>query len=168
MTAVPSRCPRQDEGAMAVQREHVQSWRPDATCSYCGSLSQEAFFAAAEAGCELGPTDKNYKVYVDLVEPNPDELRVMSSTISRERPAGEGWIELTPELAAKHKWKPWGVGRMWVTLEPRGPKRFGKFYFQHLDDAGRDKFIALLNAKALNIGMPGYFYALPFFIGRQA
>jgi hypothetical protein len=46
--------------------EHdTDSWRPDNTCSYCGSLSPEVFMARLDAGdVELGPTDKNYKVYV--------------------------------------------------------------------------------------------------------
>ena len=35
-----------------------------AGCSYCGSVSQEAFLAFVEAGGEVGPTDKNYKVYL--------------------------------------------------------------------------------------------------------
>lgn len=40
------------------------TWRDSGTCSYCGSISPDAFFAAIEAGEELTPTDKNYKVYV--------------------------------------------------------------------------------------------------------
>ncbi|WP_298798802.1 hypothetical protein [Pseudonocardia sp. 73-21] len=39
-----------------------------------------------------------------------------------------------------------------------------KFYFQHLNEAQRHEFIRLLNAKTLNIGYPGRFYRLPFFI----
>ena len=39
--------------------------RDNGTCSFCGSLSQEEFFKAVEEGKVLGPTDKNYKVYVD-------------------------------------------------------------------------------------------------------
>ena len=34
------------------------------TCSYCGSLHPEAFMKLATEGSELGPTDKNYKVYI--------------------------------------------------------------------------------------------------------
>lgn len=44
--------------------EEKDQWRGDDTCSYCGSLSPEKLFEAIEAGAELGPTDKNYKVYV--------------------------------------------------------------------------------------------------------
>lgn len=87
-------------------------WRDDNTCSYCGSLSEDAFFAAIEKGCELGPTDKDYKVYV-------------------------------------------GGQKVGGT---------GKFYFEHMSEAGKHKFIDLLNAKKINIGAPGRFYVRPFFI----
>ena len=46
-------CPRQAEATMAVQLAHEQFWRADRTCSYCGSLSPEAFFAWLR---EHGPT----------------------------------------------------------------------------------------------------------------
>ena len=39
-------------------------WRFDGTCNYCGSLSPVQFFKAIEDECEIGPTDKNYKVYI--------------------------------------------------------------------------------------------------------
>lgn len=39
-------------------------WMEDKTCSYCGSMSPEALFKAVESGEKLGPTDKDYKVYV--------------------------------------------------------------------------------------------------------
>jgi hypothetical protein len=34
-------------------------------CTYCGSLSPEAFLDAVKAGAEIGPTDKSYKLYVE-------------------------------------------------------------------------------------------------------
>ena len=40
-------------------------WRMDGTCNHCGSLSPDQFFQAIEDGCEIGPTDKNYKVYIE-------------------------------------------------------------------------------------------------------
>ena len=60
------RCPRRDE-MFALDPEGEDQWIPGRypCCSYCGSISPESFFAAIEAGKELGPTDKNYKVYVD-------------------------------------------------------------------------------------------------------
>lgn len=40
-----------------------------------------------------------------------------------------------------------------------------KFYFQHLDEAMKMRFILLLNDGRINFGEPGYFYRLPYFIG---
>lgn len=37
-------------------------------CSYCGSLPPDDFMEAVRAGAELGPTDKNYKVYIHSAE----------------------------------------------------------------------------------------------------
>lgn len=44
----------------------------------------------------------------------------------------------------------------------------GKFYYQHLDEEQRKEFIDLLNQRKVNIGYPGHFYILPFFISIQA
>lgn len=43
----------------------------------------------------------------------------------------------------------------------------GKFYFQHLSDEQQNEFIDLLNTHAVNVGYPGYFYVLPFFMTRR-
>lgn len=42
-----------------------------------------------------------------------------------------------------------------------------KFYFQHLDAAGRVEFVELLNSQKLNLRYPGHFYVLPFFVERK-
>ena len=104
-------CPRRDElgGAGVFKLPDEDRWRDDGTCSYCGSISPEAFFEAIERGTELGPTDKNYKVYVGVTE---------------------------------HQ----------------------KFYFQHLSQDERTRFVDLFNAGTLKIGYPGRFYVVPFFM----
>lgn len=56
-------CPRLPYGGPF--KTGLQHWREDQTCSGCGSLSEEAFLDAVRRGVEIGPTDKNYKVYVD-------------------------------------------------------------------------------------------------------
>ncbi|MEA3042986.1 MAG: hypothetical protein QOH47_824 [Sphingomonadales bacterium] len=91
------------------------NWRDDRTCSYCGSLHPDDFMEQVEAGAELIPTDKRYKVYIRSAE--------------------------------------------------RGQQ---KFYFEHLDNAQRDRFLELLNAAGLKLALPGFFYVLPFFIGPAA
>lgn len=42
-----------------------------------------------------------------------------------------------------------------------------KFYYQHLSDAQIHRFIELYNSKVMNVGYPGYFYVLPFFMGPK-
>lgn len=41
---------------------------------------------------------------------------------------------------------------------------WAKFYFPHLSEDQRHEFVDLLNAKKINLGYPGYFYRLPFFV----
>ena len=92
-------------------------WRFDGTCNYCGSLSPDQLFKAIEDGCEIGPTDKSYKIYIK----------------------GE-----------------------------KAPKVSGavKFYFQHLSEDEKHKFIGILNDGKIKFGYPGNFYVKPFFIKR--
>lgn len=52
----------EDNGPLNLPTE--DHWRADGTCSYCGSLNPDDFMKMAIDGVELGPTDKNYKVYV--------------------------------------------------------------------------------------------------------
>ena len=145
-------------------------WRTDRdgtrTCSFCGSLHPEDFFKAIKEGCELGPTDKNYKVYVDLVEPHPDELRVVSVINwdpDPERIKREGWKKPDKALLERDGWS-YGDGVKWMQLSRRGPRKFGKFYFQHLTPEQQQEFVKLLNDKQLKIGYPGFFYRLPYFV----
>lgn len=39
-----------------------------------------------------------------------------------------------------------------------------KFYFQHFTDEEKRRFVDLLNARAIKIAYPGYFYRLPYFV----
>lgn len=39
-----------------------------------------------------------------------------------------------------------------------------KFYLTHLNEAQKLKFVDLVNSKKMNIGYPGHFYVLPFFM----
>lgn len=119
IAAVPPPSAQQPEpvGTFACPRRYVPAdnpetpdhWRtgPTSLCSYCGSMRPGEFMELARGGVELGPTDKDYKVYVGAD---------------------------------------------------------GKFYFSHLSREERQEFVELMNAKKLNIGMPGHFYVLPFFV----
>ena len=60
-------CPRRSESNGIWVDSGPDEWFLRASrlvCSYCGSLHPELFMDAARLGVELGPTDKNYKIYV--------------------------------------------------------------------------------------------------------
>ncbi len=172
-TATPTfLCPRRIETPAHFNRLLPESdhWRPDGTWSYCGSLSPAKFFEAVEAGCQLGPTDKSYKVYVDLPHPDPKGMRVVSAiTFEPDTGAGSGgWEKVTDEnrhLLAESGWR--GTSYIYIRRCENGPKIQAKFYFQHLSEAERDRFIELHNAGKLNLGFPGHFYVTPFFCTRR-
>jgi hypothetical protein len=66
------RCPRRSEGVSGRRKGNDWWDKRDGhkACSYCGSMLPDELFAAIEAGAEIGPTDKSYKVYVDLPRAN--------------------------------------------------------------------------------------------------
>jgi hypothetical protein len=41
-----------------------------------------------------------------------------------------------------------------------------KFYFQHLSEEERKRFVDAMNEKRINYAYPGHFYRLPFFATR--
>lgn len=102
-------CPRRQEVFQAARfgAPEFDCWTERDTCSWCGSLHPDLFMERVRAGDQLGPTDKNYKVYIGSTE---------------------------------------------------------KFYFQHLSEEQMKELIDLLNARKLNIGYPGHFYRLPYFM----
>ena len=157
-------CPRKAEATMAVQLAHETHWREDGTCSYCGSLSQEKFFEAVERECRITPTDKNYKVYVDL--PNPDVGQPAIYSSANFEKTDDGWIKVTLDnveaLPIAPNQRDFYLGQ-WVKVEPAHETLHRKFYFQHLSQEGRDRFIELVNAKRINFANPGYLYVMPYF-----
>lgn len=60
-------CPRRDEVVGQFKFPEQDEWR-NGRCSFCGSIAPDVFIHAAESGVELGPTDKDYKVYVSIGE----------------------------------------------------------------------------------------------------
>jgi len=139
----PITCPRRAEG-FGHGEEGKDSWREDNTCSFCGSLNPAEVLARVEAGtATLGPTDKNYKVYVK--NSGGDPFKQTYRNCPRDS-ACKG-----PNDCAH-----------WVTR----PMQETKAYFQHFSKEQCLKFIDLLNAKKLRLGYPGHFYVRPFFIAK--
>jgi hypothetical protein len=60
-------CPRRNDDAVFVESDK-DGWDHRADmflwCTYCGSLQPDMFISLMQQGIELGPTDKNYKVYL--------------------------------------------------------------------------------------------------------
>ncbi|WP_293857266.1 hypothetical protein [uncultured Alsobacter sp.] len=152
-------CPRQKADGFYLGGP--ATWRDNGTCSYCGSMTPERFFECVEAGNELVPTDKNYKVYVRHPNPLAGQMTIRSSANFQ---VASDWIEATPEVCEQYGWKPYGDGPHWVNPSPEGPTETSKFYFYHLDEAGMHRFIELLNGKRMKLAYPGHFYVPPFFV----
>lgn len=91
----------------AAGKPGLAYWRPDKTCSFCGSLSGEEALRRIAAHEQVGPTDKNYKLYIGAS---------------------------------------------------------GKLYFDHLDQAQKNRFVELANDGTMKIGYPGRFYVKPYFV----
>src|ERR1700744_1017057 len=53
------------------EQQFMDQYRADSTCSYCGSLSGDAFIKFLRDGGQVGPTDKNYKAYLHDAEVAP-------------------------------------------------------------------------------------------------
>ena len=58
-------CPRRMQDWGPWEREtNLDYWRRDRTCSFCGSLEPEYVLDILTKGAVIGPTDKNYKIYL--------------------------------------------------------------------------------------------------------
>lgn len=158
-------CPRRDEiGPSPIFKLPAEdSWinrDGHKRCSYCGSLHPDEFMAALEAGERVVPTDKNYKAYLHL--PNPDAgktVKIGSSTGPVVNPyTGEKNIpdpNFIERLTGRYDRPIMGVA---------GDTKQVKFYFQHLSVMQRRRIVDMLNAKSLMFAEPGYFYVPPFFV----
>lgn len=59
------KCPRRAENATPFKYDEDDKWYEDDTCSYCGSYNPDKLMEEIRQGfVEVGPTDKNYKVYL--------------------------------------------------------------------------------------------------------
>lgn len=118
------------------------------SCTWCGSLHPEDFLALASKGYTVGPTDKNYKVY--LMAP-PDDLDDRIATM-KTRPVYRALVEQRGQAAADE----WAAAEGSLIM---GGTTIGKFYTQHLSPEQGDRFRALVDQRKMIVGFPGYFYA---------
>lgn len=138
-----------------VGGENSDHWCADGTCSYCGSMHPDTVMALLTAGqAVLGPTDKNYKVYVNA--PITDAQLAASKQMWKEVGVGRCVFEAEGEA---------GYTRWWQAEKHALAQgtHLGKFYFMHLSDKQMTHFIYLFNTSILMFGYPGYFYVMPYF-----
>lgn len=141
------KCPRRVESP-SFKVPDEDHYRDDDTCSYCGSLNPDTFMDRLEAGdIEVGPTDKNYKVYVENRGGACFRMR-----FRKDCDMGRPGSKCTGPDDCTH----------WHTDE----RNHSKFYFQHLSELQMRLFVELHNDHKIKIGYPRHFYVLPFFMRR--
>lgn len=137
-------CGRRCEGPMGNVANEDSYDAHSNSCSYCGSLNPTEFMSRLEAGdVSLDPTDKNYKVYILNSGGKPFVQRYRTDSLPFK-----GWE--SPE-------------HTWVVRDIEQTK----FYFQHLSEEQKKRFVQLLNENKLKFNTPGRFYVMPFFIRKE-
>lgn len=149
----------------------------DGHCLHCGSLDADTFMARLEAETvRLDPTDKNYKVYVHndggakfgrshRIDKMEDRIKAAAANARMLREATDSHDTLSEgdhaDAVKYEAGEPLDPMKNWIwTTEERNET---KFYFQHLNEDQKKRFIELLNEKKIKLNEPGYFYRLPFF-----
>ncbi len=131
---------RAETFGVAMNEKDADHIRDDGTCSYCGSLDPDILMARIEAGTIiLEGSDKNYKVYLKV--PEGAEMLKQSHRIDDDR------------TGDRSKW-------VWQTDDVN----HGKFYFQHLSDEQKKRFVDLWNERKIQNSM----YVMPFFMVRTS
>ncbi len=138
-------CPRRNEHPLISQNFYSENDMVGESCTFCGSLDGDVFMARLEDGSiKLSPTDKNYKVYAFTL----DDKRLFKTTYRTDDKPFAGWNNPIHD---------------WQIRESKDTK----FYFQHLNNVQKMRFIQLLNEKKIVFDATGYFYVLPFFIKKD-
>ena len=137
-------------------------WEPDNTCSHCGGLRPSVALEAMRKGAKVVPTDKNYKIYVEMPEPKVGQMRVVGvmNHTPDDDSAQSGWVKADPAVL---KEAGWSVGEdddaQWMRLEPYGPTTTTKCYLNHFSEAQAIEFVVLAETKKMNLATPGHFYS---------
>lgn len=153
------KCPRRVETPFIDDGEDEWKERDGyRSCSFCGSMHPDDFFAAIDRGRMLIGTDKNYKVYVEMPHPSAGKQIVVGSesgpAFDREGKPNKPDLTLIEKARGRYDRKIMGTA---------GPTTQAKFYYQHLDDAGQDRFIQLYNDQQINLEPRFGLYRAPYF-----
>lgn len=168
-------CPRRAESPPAPflgdpAKDH---FRNDHTCNFCGSYDPELFMQHLEDGSgELVGTDKSYKAYLRIPNERAGKKYIVGCANTTERPHGEGWRKVNPILRLIYKLT---KHDQWVCFSEEPETKQVKFYYMHLSDSQKDRFIELLNKHTatrgrgrddrvmFKFGFPGHLYVRPYF-----
>lgn len=154
------KCPRRIEGPFAYH-DGDDDWHARdgyLACSYCGSMHPDDFFQAIEDGHMIIGTDKNYKVYVEMPNPLAGKTVEIGSesgpAFDREGKPNKPDLSLAEKASGHYQRKIMGTASTTVQA---------KFYFQHLDEDGQNRFIALYNEHRINLEPRFGLYRAPYF-----
>lgn len=159
-------CPRRiEEPGPWEHAIGLDSWRPPRnndmlgghvrTCSFCGSMHPDDLMEGLRSGgLLLGPTDKDYKVYVHEAVDEAMLGRARAKARQQGEQIGVAFEQLDEHVRIQ-------------TLAASHGRDVGKFYFMHLAEEQKREFIELLNVRRFQIGYPGFFYVMPYFIVRD-
>lgn len=146
------------EGLDEYRADHGMVGQP-CGCTFCGSMPPGDFLDAVRAGAEIGPTDKSYKLYIDLPNPTPDKLYVLGTSYQSQPMRDETWVawdEMTAEQRAVAADYLRGDMHRPTHLKfgPR-PQLNAKFYTPHLSPQQSAEFWQLWQSGQVNWGYPG-------------
>lgn len=134
-------------------------WRANNTCSHCGGLRPSLALLAIQGGAKVTPTDKNYKMYLELPNPEVGKLRIIGSR-NFESGRDDGFQKVTPELIAAHPHIDFRHHMNdWVQLSPHTATRTAKVYFNHFSESQAVELVRLWLSGKINFEYPGSFYS---------
>jgi hypothetical protein len=163
------KCPRADESPLGSMSAYGKDayWRAPPSsehqaCSYCGSMHPDELMALVEQGALITPTDESYKIYVEVPHLMAGrDIQVGTVTGPTHDYLGKPMFEnITPEEKAAGY-----VHRQRIAKAPAFKTE--KFYFQHLSDEQKARFVELINTKVVMFAHPGHFYVIPYFMRAE-
>lgn len=138
--------------------DQKNEWRPDDTCSFCGGWRPSLALAAIKAGATVTPTDKGYKIYIEV--PNPDAGKLHVCGWANHDKVGEGWEKFTRERAAELGYTPDEDDEPgFILVAPHGPTLTRKVYTNHFSESQAVELVVLNEKKEIKFNVPGYFYS---------
>lgn len=135
-------------------------WREDGTCSHCGGMRPSLILKAIREGSEVEPTDKNYKIYVNMPDPDVGKMEVFAGRNHPPEAGDTSWLHVDEALKAAHPHINFNnhFGE-WVQIGPRRATRNVKCYFNHFSESQAVEFVLLAHTGKMKLAYPGHFYS---------